>query len=423
MAGADVAGVELVHSYSAGLESVARDAVAALHAEERTFASMAAADSPAGHPALADPVIAAGTTLIGARASNDFTRFDGNLDGDGVDVSALAVLSPTSLETYASCPRRWFFSHALRLRATDRPEEIDRLQAHEKGTLVHLILERFFDEMIDAGTVPPPGEPWSTDAARRLADIADVECDALEDRGLTGHPLWWAHDRAEIDNALGRALTRDVEVRAELDTMPIAVEFTFGRHGAAPLEVDLGDGRTIALAGSADRVDLGDGVVKIWDYKYSRSKSFHDLVKSEDKGGDPLLAGTKLQLVAYGMAASVHHPQPEVHAAYWFLRPDTEKPTVGYRVDGALRDRFRRVLAVLADGIGEGRFPARPGEYQWHLGTHSHCGWCEFDAICPRDRDEEWERVRFDPTLHRVARLADEGSSSVLDEMDEVEAT
>lgn len=414
MEGIPVAGVDIVPSYSAGLAAVAAGDVAALHAQEKAFASLAAAGSPDGHPALADPVVARGTDLIRARASQTFTRFDGNLDGDGVDVSSLAVLSPTSLETYASCPRRWFFAHALRLRTTDRPEEVDRLQAREKGTLAHLVLERFFGEMIEGGAVPPPGAPWPLVAVERLLEVAAEECDALEDRGLTGHPLWWEHDKAEIHTALLRAVQRDVEVRAELGTMPVAVEFGFGRHGAPPLDVDLGDGRTIALAGSADRVDVGDGVVKIWDYKYSGSRAFDDLVKPEDKGGDPLLGGTKLQLVAYGMAASAERPGIETHAAYWFLRPDAEKSTAGYVVDDALRDRFRRVLSVLADGIGEGRFPARPGEYRWHLGTHAHCAWCDFDDICPRDRDEEWERVQFDPSLRGVARLADEGSSSVL---------
>lgn len=416
MAGRPVDGVDCVDSYSAGLASVAADEVAALHTDEWAFSSMASAGTPDGHPLLADEVVAAGTVAIRARRSGSFTRFDGNLDGDGVPVSDLPVLSPTSLETYAACPRRWFFSHALRLRSVDRPEEIDRLQARDKGTLAHLVLERFFGEMLDAGTVPPPGASWPLSAIERLDLIAAEEFRALEERGLTGHPRWWEHDRSEIVVALHRALQQDVDVRARFSTMPIAVEFRFGRGDAPPLQVDLGDGRTIALAGSADRVDLGDGVLEIWDYKYTGSRSYHDLVKDEESGGDPLQGGTRLQLVAYGMAAAAAHEVPEVHAAYWFLRPDTEKTRIGYPVDDAIRDRFRRVLGVLADGIGEGRFPARPGEYLWHRGTHAHCSYCDFDDICPRDRDEEWERVRFHPSLHRLGRLVDEGSASVLDD-------
>ena len=62
------------------------------------------------------------------------------------------------------------------------------------------------------------------------------------------------------------------------------------------------------------------------------------------------------------------------------------------------------LLRVLADGIGSGRFPARPGEHQYHRGNFAHCAWCDFDAICPRDRDEEWERVRSHPSLTLALR-------------------
>jgi ATP-dependent helicase/nuclease subunit B len=204
------------------------------------------------------------------------------------------------------------------------------------------------------------------------------------------------------------------------------VELTFGRHGAPPLEVDLGDGRTIRLAGQADRVDVGrlaGGGVRavVWDYKYASPRPFEDLVRDEGKGGDPLAAGTKIQLVAYAMAAaaspSLGLPEGdlEVHARYWFLRPPETGRTIGYAVDDDLRRRFAGVLGVVADGIGQGRFPARPGGHQYHLGTFEHCAWCDFDAICPRDRDEEWERVREHPVLAPIRRLAEDGSASVLD--------
>lgn len=70
---------------------------------------------------------------------------------------------------------------------------------------------------------------------------------------------------------------------------------------------------------------------------------------------------------------------------------------------------------MLADGIAAGRFPARPGDHAWHWGNFEHCAWCEFDTICPRDRDEEWERVRHEPSLGPLRRLAEDGSASVLE--------
>lgn len=430
MVGHEVDGVTVVASHGAGLLDVAAGATAALHADELALASLLRTGSFAAHPAADDPVLVAGAQLLAARRAQGFTRFDGNLDGDGIDVTALGVLSPTSIETYATCPRRWFFSHALRLRSRDRPEEIERIDGRERGTLAHAVLERFFAGVVADGSAPAPGQAWSDAARQRLREICDEECDAAEARGITGHPRWWAHDRDEIHRVLQRTLDGDQEQRRRFGTAPVAVELTFGRHGAPPLVVDLGDGRSLQLAGQADRVDVGaadDGrtQVVVWDYKYSKPDAFDDIVKPEDKGGDPLAGGTKIQLVAYAMAAAdspdLGLPADiDVHASYWFLRPPSTNVRRGYDVDEELRERFARVLGVLADGIAEGRFPARPGEHTYHWGNFAHCAWCDFDSICPRDRDEEWERAREDPSLVAIRRLAEDGSASVLDAAVEV---
>jgi ATP-dependent helicase/nuclease subunit B len=425
MVGAPVEGVTLVASHGAGLLDVAAGGPAALHREEHALASLLATGAFEDHPAADDPALIAGAELLRGRRSDSFTRFDGNLDGEGIDVTTLGALSPTSIETYATCPRKWFFTHALELRSHDRPEEIERIDGRERGTLAHAVLERFFAEVIAAGSAPAPGARWSAAARARLRAICDEECDAAEARGITGHPRWWAHDRDEIHRVLQRTLDGDEEQRRRFGTAPVAVELTFGRQGLPPLAVDLGDGRSVQLSGQADRVDAGVDAaghtrVVVWDYKYSKPKAFDHIVKEEDKGGDPLAGGTKIQLVAYALAAAgaPHLDLPddlEVHAHYWFLRPPHTNDTRGYPVDDAMRQRFARVLGVLADGIAGGRFPARPGGHAYHWGNFEHCAWCDFDSICPKDRDEEWERVRDDASLVAVRRLAEEGSASVLD--------
>lgn len=416
LAGVPVDGVTLVASHGAGLADVAAGRLAPLDPQEHALAALVAGGSLDHHPAAADPVVAAGAELVRARRSPAFTRFDGNLDGDGIDVTALGVLSPTSLETYARCPRRWFFAHALGLRPLDRPEEIHRIQPRGRGSLAHAALERFYEEAIATGAVPAPGDRWRDEQRARLREIADGCCAEAEARGITGHPRWWEHDRAEIHRVLQRVLDGDDQQRAAFGTVPVAVELTFGRDGAPPLAVDLGDGRTVLLAGQADRVDAGGGRVVVWDYKYSGPGEFGALDADEDEGGDPLAGGTKVQLVAYAMAAAEDAAVPagaEVHAWYWFLKPPHTNALVGYPVGPELRDRFRRVLRVLADGIAAGQFPARPGEHQYHRGNFEHCAWCEFDAICPRDRDDEWRRAREHPGLAPLVALVEEGSGAL----------
>lgn len=425
MAGRPVTGVDVVSSFSAGLTAVATRVVsdtsralgdgAPLHDDERTFAALVAAGGIDG-AAAADDELRARATLVRSRQARAFTRFDGNLDGAGPDITGPdAVLSPTSLETYAACPRRWFFAHGLGLSTVDRPERVDRIKPTDRGSLVHLVLERFFGEMIDAGDVPPRGVPWSAAAVSRADAICTEECDALERRGLTGHPRRWEHDRDEIHKVVRHALATDVHLRDAFGVQPAAVEFTFGRAGAPPLVVDLGDGRSLALAGQADRVDLGPDRAVVWDYKYANTRPFEVLSRDEDDGGDPLGFGRKLQLVTYGLAASEVHDVGEIHAWYWFLPRTAERRTTGYQITDELRERFRAALRVLADGIGDGRFPARPGEFQWHWGTYEACGWCDFDEICPADRDEEWVRVRLDPGLRTYRRLVEDGSRALVD--------
>ncbi len=413
VAGRPVDGVEVVASHRAG---VAAAATTALHLGERRLAALAAAVDFDGHPASLEPVLAAGATLVRSRAADAFTRFDGNLAGNGTDVLADGDrhLSPTSIEAYATCPRRWFFHHALEIGEVDRPEEIDRLQARDKGTLAHQILERFVQQAIDTGEVPAPGEPWGPGGEQRLLAVAESAFADFERRGLTGHPRWWAYDRDEIVHVLRATLHHDDDVRAATGATPVAVELNFGRHGQEPLRVRLDDGRVIPLAGQADRVDAVPGGVRVYDYKYSSSNQYHGLDRAIEAGGDPVAGGRRLQLLAYAEAAAHQRGVDRSSAWYWFLKPGHTGTHIGYEIGPEHRAMFRHALRVIVDGVQQGLHPARSGPADWFLGTNANCGYCEFDRICPADREDEWERVRSDPALADLVALAEDGAPSFL---------
>ncbi|MDE0802657.1 MAG: PD-(D/E)XK nuclease family protein [Acidimicrobiales bacterium] len=414
ISGAAVPGVEVIDSHAHSTESVALGAPA-LDESEYRMAALAAGPFDA-HPSVLEPVLLAGATLARHRVADAFTRFDGNLDGDGVDVLAPGErhLSPTGMETYATCPRKWFFRHGLGIGEVDRPEEVDRLQARDKGTLAHAILERFVGEAIDAQSVPSPGVSWGAEAESRLAEIAAEEFQDFERRGLTGHPRWWEFDRAEITNVLLATLRHDDFVRHASRSTPVAVELTFGRDGVDPLLVDLDDGRSVPIAGQADRVDVVPGGVRVYDYKYASAGPYSALKKDLADGGDPLDGGTRLQLLAYAEAAAAQRGVDRASAWYWFLKPGHTGTHIGYEITPDHRRLFRTALRVLVDGVGDGLFPAHSGEENWFVGTNENCGFCEFNAICPADREEEWERVRADPALADLVRLTEEGSPAFL---------
>ncbi len=412
--------LRVVPSVEGSLRLVAGGGAVPLDEAERIQAELLV--DGAGHPVRTDPVVAAGEVLLAHRRARALTRFDGDLGGDGVDLTTGQRLSPTSLETYATCPRRWFFRHVLGLGEPDRPEEVERLQPTDRGTLVHRVLERFFAEAIASATVPPPGAPWGSSALERLAVICDEECDLLEQRGLTGRALWWAHDRAEIHHVLRTTLAVDVELRAASGLPPVEVEHTFGRDGAPAVPVELEDGRVVQLAGQIDRVDAAGGRAQVWDYKHA-SATPYEVIRERRDGDDRLGHGRRLQLAAYALAAREATGADEVTAAYWFVKPGHEGRVLGVDLDDDLVARFRAALAVVVDGVAEGRFPARPGEHRWRPSGQGFesCAWCDFDRICPADRDEEWVRVRIDPRLRRFRTLTEEGSAALLADADDTE--
>ena len=412
--GVPLPGIDIVHSHHAAVARAVGPGAASLHAEERRLAALTTTDDFDAHPAALEPVVASGSTVVRSRAADAFTRFDGNV-GEGVDVLAEdRHLSPTEIEKYANCPRGWFFEYGLRVGEIDRPEEVDRLDPRDKGSLAHKILERFVGEAIESGTVPPPGTSWGPEGDVRVAEIAEEEFADFERRGITGHRRWWEHDRHEIIGVLRQTLRRDDDLRAEHGATPVAVELNFGRRGAAPLEITLEDGRVVPLAGQADRVDEVPGGVMVHDYKYGGSSSYKGLDTSMEAGGDPLAGGRRLQLLTYAEAAAQQRGIDRASAWYWFLRPGSTGNRIGYEIGPEHRLAFRETLRVLLDGIASGVYPSRSGEFDSYWGKHANCGWCAYNAICPADREEEWERVRAHPSLDEVARLAEQGAPAFL---------
>ena len=119
----------------------------------------------ARHPLASRGSLQRAHRLGRSRYLESLTEFDGNLSGEvgsgwsGDSLQGSAV-SPTSLETWAGCPYRYFLGHVLRLSALETPEETTAITPLERGSLVHHILERFIADTAASGAMPGPGEGW-----------------------------------------------------------------------------------------------------------------------------------------------------------------------------------------------------------------------------------------------------------------------
>lgn len=393
--------IETVDSYAGGVA----DAATHGSVDERDVAALLAhvhaGGDPAEHPMTAGQ-LGRGLRCRRARQGAAFTEWDGNLAGHDVPSPATGMpMSPSRLQAWASCPFRYFLGHVLGLGERDDPERITEIAAADRGSLVHSVLERFIGEAIDRPEGPPaPEEAWTGADRQRMRELAEETFAGYEADGRTGRRLTWRRTMEEVVADLDEFLDHDATHRADFGVRPAQVEMAFGLHDTPPLPLRLPGGRALALRGMIDRVDAGDhGRLVVLDYKTGKSRDYDKL------DDDPVSAGTTLQLGTYAEAALARLGGTEVEARYWMATSKGEFRQHGYLWNEERRERFLAVVETIVDGIESGTFPAQPGAYQAFFARHQNCRFCEFDRVCPRDRDDH-QRAKADaPELSLLARL------------------
>lgn len=191
-------------------------------------------------------------------------------------------LSPTQIETYHSCPFKYFCRYGLNARER-RPAEVDILQY---GTLMHYLLEQVFSE------------PQSQRARWTDDDLEDfvtrlIEVYAAENLG--GIDSLTSRQRYRLGRMGSSAckLIRHLELElAQSRFVPEHTELKLGRDFPT-LRIETASGDTVTVGGTIDRVDVlhtgGRSFVRVIDYK-TGGKDF--------KLGD-VLYGLNMQMLVY----------------------------------------------------------------------------------------------------------------------------
>jgi ATP-dependent helicase/nuclease subunit B len=359
---------------------------------------------------LSDGVVDRARLLLRARSTDEFTRFDGNLSGvDGLPDYALEdrIASPTSLESYASCPHAYFVERLLQVEPLEAPEDLLVISPVQIGNLIHNSLDAFVSRL--AGSLPGYGEAWTAEQRSLLLAIGADLADRFEAEGLTGHPRLWQRERLRILGDLMVLLDDDDHWRAAHDASVVASELRFGLDGEPPVEIAVPSGRVL-LRGSADKVDLGkDGTIYVTDVK-TGGFSRYEAIES-----DPVAAGTKLQLPVYAYAARARlgEESTPVEASYWFVRKGGRRIPVPLTPEVA--DRYVHALDVIVSSIAAGYFPAKAPEIPDFLWVQ--CPYCNPDGIGHSEVRARYDRKRFDPTLERLVRLIDPGALPAFEEV------
>ena len=343
---------------------------------------------------------------VRARRSDRLTEFDGNVAAvAGLPLIARGLTSTdqsaTGIQNWAACPLRFLMGRVLGVAATEDLEDECwwQIDAAERGSLIHRILERFFAEVAASGR-PEPGAAYGPEDVRRMEAVAAEEFENATVRGVIGHPLVWDNQRAVILADLRTLLRLDAEQRGDRGWRPAYLEQGFGMGEGVwpPVTVTLPDGRSVVLRGRIDRVDRGAGEFRVIDYKTGKDPG------TGVSAANRLDGGRAVQLALYARAVREREraegrPVPVVRALYWFCTTrgnfHQREIVAGDETDAALAD----VVEGIDAGVRAGCFPQVPGAYQDHWGTCENCSYCDYDGICPTGRDSLAEAKSGDPAL------------------------
>ena len=409
--------------------ALASDVLQPASSQEWELRSLVRSGDPRAHFLAADPSFVASLHAANVRMPGWSRRY--NLDvtalspwsggvGPGYRIDSKYPTSPTSFETFAACPFKYFLRQAGRVKETERPESIERISGADRGNIIHDTLKRFLSEVHSEGRSPGPGEAWTASDRDRLLSMAEEECAQAYARGITGSELLWRIDRARIRRDLALFLPKDAEARAETGGTFLEAEHSFGnmdRDGNQredsweTVVVELPGSRNVAFRGRIDRVDrAADGRLIVYDYKTGNSLDY----ASMEEGGDRLAAGTRLQLPIYAMAVrnALGKGVAPVSANYWFASEREGFKRIGYELTPADEEGLRTTLGVLAGTVEAGMFPPVPGparfDAQSRRATHQNCQYCAYDRVCAGgDRKRAWEERKVAPGLAAYVALAE----------------
>jgi ATP-dependent helicase/nuclease subunit B len=211
------------------------------------------------------------------------------------------VFSVSQLESYGACPFQFFGTRVLRLRPLEDFRE--DLSPMEKGSLIHEILCRFMSDRKSRG-LPDLWRCTVEESGSAEGDLLEIARTLLDGVNLPD-PFW----EAERDSLLGAGdrpgLLQNFLRRERERATPLHARFfevAFGprmtAHGMYDPELSSDEPVMVGpvkLRGRVDRVETGEHVFSIIDYKTGKGRT----------GLDDIREGTSLQLPLYLRAIQI----------------------------------------------------------------------------------------------------------------------
>jgi hypothetical protein len=332
------------------------------------------------------------------RQSAEFTEFDGYVPIAGLALDPCAaetVYSVTELEKAAECPFRFFLKRGLGVRPVDDRER-DKdiwLDPLTRGSELHDLYAALLRRTRDEGRRPNKGDgTWLIALAQERLSKLNQEMPAAT---------------VEVCERESKDFLADIELFLEAESVnskstPIAFEVSFGRPldddyeplaRSEPVEIDLGKGITLRIAGRIDRIDqVGTASFEVLDYK--TGGFWRDGWRGLFNGG------RRLQHALYGLAAAellkARYKNPKVTAGVYYFsshKGRQERVTIPTPAKAAIA----ALLGDLRDSIIKGQFV--------RTSDQNDCKFCNYVAACGGDVNRQAAGKVSDPKLEAYRRL------------------
>ena len=240
--------------------------------------------------------------------THEFRQYEGHLHPRLLSLASHRELrrqrkeahSVTKLEIYGECPFRYFFDEVLGINAAE--EENTELVGKEKGSLTHDILFDFYNcrrnETPISACTDAEFEKAVTGLRQTARNHLDQKAEKLGIKNKRAEKLLWDVEVERLIGAEGRSgvLPAFLEIERErnLEVQPRYFEVRFGLKNKKGTDSYLSSDEPItvgeiSLSGKIDRVELGNAMFVIGDYKTgSTTPKLNDI-----------LEGRSLQLPLY----------------------------------------------------------------------------------------------------------------------------
>ena len=211
-----------------------------------------------------------GRIAVECRDSDEFTQFDGLVPEAGTELDPTKEdskrTSPSRLEAFGSCPRKFFFRYGLGIYPPDE-HEVDHerwLDALQLGSLLHEVFEDFLRELTKQDRIPE----LARDHASLLA-LLHEKTDVLQQTIPVPNQDAFERQLQRLEKTCEIFLRNEEEHCRSTGSVPWILEASIGLGDdpvsqvdvPEPVALSLSDGRAIKVGGRIDRIDQigGDG--------------------------------------------------------------------------------------------------------------------------------------------------------------------